>query len=159
MELKKKYKGIVYKRRESMVLSEAERYLLRREMPGVETQVLREIDWFLQYYKDIRPAMYIAYDRIAAYDMEEPELRVTFDWDIRFRSRELDLRKGAWGRRILEEGQLMEIKFQGHACMAFGTSGPASHLSHIVFQIRKGIPASNVRHTREGKREGGKYCA
>jgi len=31
LELKKKYKGIVYKRRESMVLSEAEGYLRRRE--------------------------------------------------------------------------------------------------------------------------------
>ena len=62
LELKKKYKGIVYKRRDSMVLSEAEGYLLRHEAPGVETQVLREIDWFLKYYRDIRPAMYIAYD-------------------------------------------------------------------------------------------------
>ena len=41
VELKKKYKGIVYKRRDSMVLSEAEGYLLRHEAPGVETQVLR----------------------------------------------------------------------------------------------------------------------
>ena len=61
-----------------MVLSEAEGYLLRHEAPGVETQVLREIDWFLKYYRDIRPAMYIAYDRIAAYDTQKPELRVTF---------------------------------------------------------------------------------
>ena len=161
LELKKKYKGIVYKRRESMVLSEAERYLLRREMPGVETQVLREIDWFLQYYKDIRPAMYIAYDRIAAYDMEEPELRVTFDWDIRFRSRELDLRKGAWGRQILEEGQqLMEIKIPGAMPVWLSELLDQLHIYPISFsKYGKAYQLQNVRHTREGKREGGKYCA
>ena len=96
------------------MLSEAEGYLLRHEAPGVETQVLREIDWFLKYYRDIRPAMYIAYDRIAAYDTQKPELRVTFDWNIRFRNQELDLKKGTWGQQILEEGQqLMEIKIPG----------------------------------------------
>ena len=65
VELKKKYKGVVYKRREDMVLSEAEAYLYQGWKPGFSSQVLREIDWFLKYYGQITPAMYISYERIA----------------------------------------------------------------------------------------------
>ena len=59
LELKKKYKGIVYKRRESMVLSEAEGYLLRHEAPEWRHRCCGRLTGF-KYYRDIRPAMYIA---------------------------------------------------------------------------------------------------
>lgn len=158
LELKKKYKGIVYKRRESMVLSEAEGYLLRHEAPGVESQILREIDWFLQYYKDIKPAMYIAYDRIAAYDVLEPELRVTFDWNIRFRNQELDLRKGTWGQQILEEGQqLMEIKIPGAMPVWLSRLLDQLHIYPVSFS--KYGKAYQIQNTEERKQEGGEYCA
>lgn len=158
LELKKKYKGIVYKRRESMVLSEAEGFLLRQEAPGVESQVLREIDWFLQYYKNIKPAMYIAYDRFAAYDVLEPELRVTFDWNIRFRDQELDLRKGTWGQQILEEGQqLMEIKIPG--AMPVWLSGLLDRLNIYPVSFSKYGKAYQIQNTEERKQEGGIYCA
>lgn len=114
VELKKKYKGVVYKRREDMVLSEAERYLGRGIRPGFESQVLREIDWFLRYYQDIRPAMYISYERVAMNDLEDPALRLTFDSNILWRDQELRLGKGSWGTPVLEQGQrLMEVKIQG----------------------------------------------
>ena len=158
LELKKKYKGIVYKRRESMVLSEAEGYLLRHEAPGVETQVLREIDWFLKYYRDIRPAMYIAYDRIAAYDTQKPELRVTFDWNIRFRNQELDLKKGTWGQQILEEGQqLMEIKITG--AMPVWLCELLDQLCIYPVSFSKYGKAYRMQQAEERKDEGGKYCA
>lgn len=158
LELKKKYRGIVYKRRESMVLSEAEGYLLRHEAPGVETQVLREIDWFLKYYRDIRPAMYIAYDRIAAYDTQKPELRVTFDWNIRFRNQELDLKKGTWGQQILEEGQqLMEIKIPG--AMPVWLCELLDQLCIYPVSFSKYGKAYRMQQAEERKDEGGKYCA
>ena len=158
VELKKKYKGIVYKRRDSMVLSEAEGYLLRHEAPGVETQVLREIDWFLKYYRDIRPAMYIAYDRIAAYDTQKPELRVTFDWNIRFRNQELDLKKGTWGQQILEEGQqLMEIKIPG--AMPVWLCELLDQLCIYPVSFSKYGKAYRMQQAEERKDEGGKYCA
>lgn len=114
VELKKKYKGVVYKRREQMKLTDAEHYLYDY-IPAVnQTQILKEIDWFLKFYQSLVPAMYISYDRIALYDLEEPELRVTFDSNILWRKEALYLESGIWGEPLLEEGQrLMEIKIPG----------------------------------------------
>lgn len=114
VELKKKYKGVVYKRREDMVLSEAEAYLYQGWKPGFSSQVLREIDWFLKYYGQITPAMYISYERIAMNEVKDSGLRVTFDTNILWRKEELNLKEGSWGNPILEPGQrLMEIKIAG----------------------------------------------
>lgn len=114
IEIKKKYNGVVYKRRESMELIEAERYLYDGKPIGKDTQIMREIDWFLKYYRNLEPAMYISYDRVALYGAEEPELRITFDSNLLFREEELLLECGGWGSPILAEGQrLMEIKIPG----------------------------------------------
>lgn len=111
LELKKKYKGIVYKRRETMSLFDAENYLYKHNSLGIKSQVLNEIDWFLNYYKRIEPAMYISYERVALYGKENPDIRVTFDENIFWRTEELELRKGCWGEKLLKSGQkLMEIK-------------------------------------------------
>lgn len=111
LELKKKYQGIVYKRRETMILSEAVDYLYYHKKPGFETQVLNEINWFLDYYKKMQPAMLISYERTALYGKENPDFRVTFDENILWRDEELDLRKDNWGNALLKSGQhLMEIK-------------------------------------------------
>lgn len=114
VELKKKYKGIVYKRREKMELVEAEHYLCDKQYPMKATQITKEIDWFMRSYKNLEPAMYISYDRIAMYGIENPELRVTFDSNIIWREEELFLECGVWGNQILKENQLlMEIKIPG----------------------------------------------
>ena len=111
IELKKKYKGIVYKRREKMELYEAESYLHEQETSLKQSQIIKEIDWFMKSYQDLIPAMYIAYNRIAMYGLEDPALRVTFDSNILWREEKLGLGYGMWGNPILEEGQrLMEIK-------------------------------------------------
>ena len=114
IELKKKYKGIVYKRRVKMELFEAECYLEEKEAPQRQTQITKEIDWFMNSYDNLIPAMYIAYNRIAMYGIEDPALRITFDSNILWRVEELGLGYGMWGNPILEEGQrLMEIKIPG----------------------------------------------
>jgi hypothetical protein len=114
VELKKKYKGVVYKRREDMELYEAESYLYDQAPISKETQITKEIDWFMKSYQNLEPAMYISYNRIAMYGVEDPELRVTFDSNILWREEELWLGSGVWGNPILKEGQrLMEIKIPG----------------------------------------------
>ena len=114
IELKKKYKGIVYKRREKMELSMAEHYLYDSEPVSLPSQITREVDWFLNFYKNITPAMYISYKRIAMFGVEDSELRVTFDSNILWREKELWLECGEWGNQLLEEGcRLMEIKIPG----------------------------------------------
>ena len=77
------------------------------------TQILREIAWALQFYQP-EPKVYLAYDRIALYAPGEPGLRATFDTDLRWRGRALELEKGDWGAPLCGDGYvLMELKLPG----------------------------------------------
>lgn len=116
MEIKKKYDGIVYKRRVQTGTEDAMSYLAGGPEPDVnDTQIMEEIDWFCQNY-DLVPALFLAYDRLAFRDREDPELRITFDRGIRYRCHDLDLTKGDYGRRLIPDEQvLMEIKIPGAA--------------------------------------------
>lgn len=128
LELKKKYDGIVYKRRVTMPLSVAEQYLyedeklptgvnpknMEKNLPsGVNAQIMAEIDYCKRFY-DLKPKAYIAYDRKAFQGIEDPNLRITFDENIRGRNERLHLGDGDDGDRVLPEGQiLMEVKLPG----------------------------------------------
>lgn len=114
VEIKKKYCGVVYKRRVPMSLSEAERYLSHSIHPARESQILHEIDWFKQFYEGLRPAVYLSYDREAYVDRENPNLRFTFDSNIRWRQEHLRLEDGVGGAELLEKDRhLMELKIPG----------------------------------------------
>lgn len=114
VELKKKYKGVVYKRRVSMELNMAEHYLYDSELIIEPSQITNEINWFLKFYKEIEPAMYISYNRVAMHGVEDPEIRVTFDSNILWREEDLWLESGIWGNQLLKAGEyLMEIKVPG----------------------------------------------
>lgn len=114
LELKKKYKGVVYKRRVDMKLYEAEDYLYYHRQVKKKNQITNEIDWFLGYYQEIIPTMYISYERIALAGIEDPNLRITFDKNILWREEELHLYQEIWGNPILQAGErLMEIKIPG----------------------------------------------
>ena len=114
LEIKKKFDGVVYKRRISMKLCEARDYLAGKAAPGgKDEQILREIDWFRSYYQPV-PKVYLAYDRVACFGTEDPELRITFDQNIRYRTDALDLAAGDRGDLIIEPGEvLMELKIAG----------------------------------------------
>jgi hypothetical protein len=115
VELKKKYDGIVYKRRVKMDLVTAQHYLYDMEPVSEPSQITREIDWFLSFYKEIRPTVYISYSRIAMYGIEDPQLRVTFDSNLLWREEDLWLSSGVWGNPLLRENEtLMEIKIPGN---------------------------------------------
>lgn len=110
VELKKKFKGVVYKRRVQMSAVEAENYLSGQGHPAQDGQILREIDYFLATHR-LAPRVFIACDRLAWVDREIPELRITFDRDLRWRSDALSLTAGTRGEPLLGEGEvLMEIK-------------------------------------------------
>ncbi|CDD58677.1 putative uncharacterized protein [Bacteroides pectinophilus CAG:437] len=114
VELKKKYNGIVYKRRETLTLAQSDEYLAGHTKAPCDTQIFREIDWFRDYYGNLKLAMYISYEREAYYSLENPDLRITFDRNIMYRSYNLSLAAGVEGESILEPGQhLMELKAGG----------------------------------------------
>lgn len=107
LELKKKYGGVVYKRREKMTYREALTFL---SAPTEDTQIKRELAYAARMYEPLRPAAVIAYDREAFYDRFDPEVRVTFDRNIRARNTDVDLTHGTHGTDILPGAVLMEVK-------------------------------------------------
>ena len=118
IEIKKKYAGVDYKRRISMPYAKAIDYLVNGKEIENRSQISNEIDYFLQYYKGIRPAMAISYDRIAMAGISDPDLRITFDRNIRWRTENLSLSQGNVGKDILLPGQhLMELKIAGAMSM------------------------------------------
>jgi len=113
VEIKKKWQGVVYKRRVELSMQEGRDYLNNSVKPEKNTQIRREIDYFLDFYKPV-PKMYIAYDRIAMYGKQDESLRLTLDFNIRARDYDLDLTKGDDGRLLMDKGMvLMEIKVGG----------------------------------------------
>ncbi len=113
-EIKKKYRGIVNKRRSVMTLSEAYEFARTGRAPVVKEymngQVMREIEYFLSFYSPV-PKLYLAYDRIAFFEKDNPDLRISFDTKIRSRRHDLRLEHGDYGDALLDEGTyLMEIK-------------------------------------------------
>ena len=115
VEIKKKFDHVVYKRRVTMPCEHAVSYLEGKTYPQTADQICHEIDWFLKYYQP-KPKVFIAYERMALTGLENSELRVTFDTNLRWRDYDLDLRLGDYGSPIPTQDRiLMEIKIPGTA--------------------------------------------
>ncbi|MCD8348073.1 MAG: polyphosphate polymerase domain-containing protein [Lachnospiraceae bacterium] len=109
-EIKKKCNGIVYKRRVEGHPDEIQEFLDGKRSLPHDGQIQREIQWFLQSYRPM-PKVFIGYERRAFLGRQEADLRVTFDWNIRWRSSGLNLMYGDEGKPILpDERIVMEIK-------------------------------------------------
>lgn len=114
VELKKKFKGVVYKRRVMLPYKEAVSFLNDGVIPQSRTQIVREIEYFMNYYKGVRPAMYISYHRLSYISTDGTASRITFDSEITYRTNELLIEKGNFGTPLLEKGtRLMELKILG----------------------------------------------
>lgn len=114
VELKKKYKSVVYKRRIALPEREVTDWLCKGQSPKKQTQITKEIDYFLKYYETLHPALFLSYEREAYYTYDESDFRITFDENILCRQSDLSLLCDVGGEPILPEGSvLMEIKCSG----------------------------------------------
>lgn len=114
-EIKKKYKGIVYKRREPVTTQEVMRWMEKDGAAPRDTQITREIDYMRKIY-DPEAKVFIACEREALFHPNHPDLRVTFDQNIRWRDTDLVLTKGSVGELLLHDESrkyLMEVKIPG----------------------------------------------
>lgn len=114
LEIKKKYKKLVNKRRTTIKLDEAYEFIQNKEKPPISEimnkQVVNELEYFLKIY-DLKPKVYIAYDRMAYFEQGNPDLRISFDKNIRCRRKDLHLENGDYGEKLLNDNcYLMEIK-------------------------------------------------
>lgn len=114
VELKKKYDGVVYKRRLSLPTDEAMAWLGKERHPDKHTQIANEIDYFSELYGTLRPKVFLSYEREAYFSSDGSDFRVTFDDTILCRQNDLSLESDVYGAALLPEGYvLMEIKCSG----------------------------------------------
>lgn len=111
VELKKKYKQVVYKRRISLPEVKAMEWLCNRTHSVEQTQISQEIEYFCDYYENLHPKVLLTYEREAYDSKDGSDFRVTFDDHILCRQLDLSLESEVWGIQILEDNKvLMEIK-------------------------------------------------
>lgn len=114
IEVKKKFNGVVYKRRITMPLPDAVRFLRDEIDVDEPNQISKELKYLLQFYKNIAPRIYVSYDRSAFFCKEDRDFRITFDRNLTWRDYDLDLTKGSYGTLLTEPTQvLMEVKVPG----------------------------------------------
>lgn len=137
LEIKKKYDGIVYKRRVGMTLAAAQDYLsgtpyqeacaahpLPKAKQAAESlsarsiQISHEIDAFVDRYEGLAPSMLIEADRVAyaPVDADDPDtsgVRITFDERVRYRDLFDDPGARAHTDLLPDDTVIMEIKVPG----------------------------------------------
>ena len=113
LELKRKYDGVVYKRRVQTTVPRAESFFRGEGELCQEGQIRREIEAFRRYYGELRPACLILYDR-TAYFQPDGDLRLTIDKAPRYRMEDLNLTGSLEGEPLLSPGStILEVKVQG----------------------------------------------
>lgn len=114
LEIKKKYDGIVNKRRTKIKLKEAYEFLKKKRMPVIQSymnkQVIKELHRMIAFY-DLKPKIYLAYERIAFFGIKQQDLRISFDTKTITRRNDLKLEVGKFGQPLLDDNSvIMEIK-------------------------------------------------
>ena len=112
-EIKKKYKGVVYKRRVSMTQDQAAEYIESGVIP-FDSQIMREIDYLMKFYRNPKPNVCILCEREAFFDKENPSVRLTFDENLRYRYGFPNSDTIAEGTPIVQNDEyILEIKTPG----------------------------------------------
>lgn len=114
VELKKKYKSVVYKRRVSLSEGDAMNWIVEGSENIKNTQICDEINYFIDFYKTLHPTIFLSYERDAFYCRNIPDFRITFDENILCRQYDLTLQSEPYGDAILKPDMvIMEIKCSG----------------------------------------------
>lgn len=109
LELKKKYDGIVYKRRIALPYPQALAAMDGR-LPFPDCQIGHELHAAVKRYPELQPAIFLKYEREAFLDREGTDFRVTFDENIRYHWLFPNAEKGE--HPVLPpDTVLMELKF------------------------------------------------
>lgn len=113
VEIKKKCKAVVYKRRLCTTRDLAMSYMSgTAELP--DSQIAHELGFALRRYEGLAPRVFLSYEREAFFDRENRDFRITFDTNVLWRDYDLSLGAGVYGESILPVGAtLMEVKAGG----------------------------------------------
>lgn len=112
LEIKKKFNGTVNKRRIKFSLRDYYNYLDNKKLNTSNKQIKEEIDYIFKTY-DLKPKIFIAYDRLCFVDKNDNTFRITFDKNVRSRCYDLKLEDGDKGINYFEDEKvIMEVKAQ-----------------------------------------------
>lgn len=115
LEIKRKYEGVVSKRRINMKLKDFNNFLNAKQ----NDQVKKELLYYFDLY-NLEPKMFLSYDRVAYFMKEDRNFRLTFDNNIIARNCDLNLESGVYGDYILDTDKyMMEVKTTGAIPMWF----------------------------------------
>lgn len=110
LEMKQKFKKVVYKRRVSFTLKEYNNYIKKNIFPKENYQIIKEIDYYIKYYH-LKPYIFVGYDRLSYYSKENKDLRITFDTNLRSRTTNLKLKDTKENKLYFKDNiYIMEIK-------------------------------------------------
>ncbi|MDO4889673.1 MAG: polyphosphate polymerase domain-containing protein [Candidatus Saccharibacteria bacterium] len=110
IEIKKKYAGIGNKRRITTTLGEFYHYEKTGKLETENPQIKAELDHCFKFYC-LRPALYVAYDRLSFCGKNDGHFRLTFDQNVRSREQDLKLEHGDKGENYFRNGEIvMEVK-------------------------------------------------
>lgn len=114
LEMKKKYMGVVYKRRIRISQEQTLAFMNRQSPLPEDSQIGRELTYFRDFYRNLTPRVYLSYEREAWLDPVDKGFRITIDRNICYRRSDLSLYLPAGGRQILSpELSLLEVKASG----------------------------------------------
>lgn len=132
LEIKKKFKGVVYKRRVQMTAREVLSFWSRGAYPATalnavdefgqrdeskiarNRQILDELDWTFSRYSPLTASMNVSCDRLALVACEDPHLRITFDANARWSEHGIGKLPGDGVNPLLPDDMyIMEVKFVG----------------------------------------------
>lgn len=154
VEIKKKYKSVVYKRR--LLLPEKtvmESFRTGEPLP-VCSQIGDEIQYFREYYKNLQPSVFLSYEREAFHSLDGSDFRVTFDENILYRRNDISLGSEIYGHPLLGKQQtLMEIKTSGGIPLWMSETLTKHHLYKTSFSKH----GSAYQRMMEATMQGG-YC-
>lgn len=112
-EIKKKFKEIVYKRRTPIILMEAYEFIKNGKMPEksqLNVQVFNEVKELMNRY-DLKPKVFLSYDRFAYFGKDDESFRITLDKNIQTRRTDLQLEETKEAKKLLDDDKwLMEAK-------------------------------------------------
>ncbi len=112
LELKRKADGIVYKRRVETSVNDVKKFINYENDNLSDGQIAKEIRYFRNYYESLIPSCLIIYDRVA-YFQRNGDLRLTIDFNPRYRLDNLNLSTSMDGIPLLNDGDaILEIKVQ-----------------------------------------------
>ena len=109
VELKKKFDGIVYKRRTKAACDDVLNDIYSASFK--DPQVGKEMLYALNYYEKLQPKIFIGCQRTSYTGIEDEDLRITFDDHIVYRLNHLSLQSSEYDKDLTDK-IVMELKIK-----------------------------------------------